>query len=127
MKEPSEFYFYKKQRDAMKTTDKWEIRYSRLWKQYQELEQHFATFIESEWIDCKVRQPEKGGEYNVVWNLKDGNHPLTTTMEWDAIEKRWRDDKGDPKLNKNDVVLYWKNLPEPPKVDPAEWMMGYTI
>lgn len=77
--------------------------------------------METKWIDCKKRQPKLGDEYNVVWSLGDGQYPLTTTMEWDAIKKQWIDVMG-CKGNKNDCVLYWSALPKPPKgMDKKIW------
>ena len=69
--------------------------------------------IESKWIDVKDFLPELGDEYNVVYDLEDGEPPLTTTMEFDAINKKWLDVIG-AGIDKTDVILFWKPLPKPP-------------
>jgi hypothetical protein len=65
-----------------------------------------------EWISVKDRLPDIGEEYNVVWDLKDGGAPVSTTVQWDAIRKIWFDETypdGVPD------ILFWMPLPEPPK------------
>lgn len=64
------------------------------------------------WISVKDRLPELGEEYNVVWDLKDGGEPLTTTVEWDSIRKIWFDETY-PDGYKD--ILFWQPLPPPPK------------
>jgi len=71
--------------------------------------------MEHKWIDCNKRQPKLGDEYNVVWNLDDGEYPTSTTMEWDAIKKRWIDVAGGLRADKTDQILYWSQIPKPPK------------
>lgn len=57
--------------------------------------------------------PRLGDCYNVVWDMEDGGLPTTTTMEWDAINNRWRDVIGTPEADQ--IILYWQPLPPPPK------------
>lgn len=75
----------------------------------------------TEWNDNSKIKPPIGGEYNVVWKLDDGQYPVTSSMDWDAIKKVWTD----PRCNDCEVhndVLYWKELPEPPKfIDEKIW------
>jgi len=66
------------------------------------------------WTKCADKQPEFGGEYQVVWNIEDNEYPVVTCMDWDSIEKVWTDPRGVEGSSMNDVVLYWKNLDEPP-------------
>lgn len=76
---------------------------------------------DAEWNDNSKIKPPTGGEYNVVWKLDDGKYPVTSSMDWDAIKKVWTD----PRCNdyeRYDEVLYWKELPEPPKfIDEKIW------
>lgn len=62
-------------------------------------------------IDVK---PELGGEYNVVWNLKDGDYPTVTTMDYDKVTDRWVDVIGQTDTEKSADILYWAELPKPP-------------
>jgi hypothetical protein len=74
---------------------------------------HLQKPVESEWISVEDRLPELGDEYNVVYDLEDGEPPLTTTMEFNAINKTWIDVIG-ARTDKTDVILFWKPLPSPP-------------
>lgn len=78
---------------------------------------------DAEWNDNSKIKPPTGGEYNVVWKLDDGKYPVTSSMDWDAIKKVWTD----PRCNdceRYDEVLYWKELPEPPKfIDEKIWKL----
>lgn len=69
--------------------------------------------IENSWISIEKELPEFTDEYNVVWDLQDGGEPLTTTMEYDSINKKWID------IINNRIecftVLYWQKLPKPIK------------
>lgn len=67
------------------------------------------------WIDNKKRKPRKGGEYNVVWNLNDNGYPVATSMDYNPLKKRWKDRVCDNKEISNKDILYWQNLPKPPK------------
>lgn len=68
---------------------------------------------ESKWISVEDRLPTVGDEYNVVYDLQDGDEPLATTMQYDAIDKKWIDIIGAGLECK--TVLYWQPLPSPPK------------
>lgn len=64
------------------------------------------------WISAE-QEPEFGGEYNVLYDLEDGESPLVTTMDYDKINKLWMDTRGaNIPIH---TVLFWKPLPEPPK------------
>lgn len=62
------------------------------------------------WIDVSV-EPEFGDEYNVVYDLQDGGIPLTTTMEYDKVEKVWKDVIGSGGIC--NTVISWQPLPKP--------------
>jgi hypothetical protein len=66
---------------------------------------------EDQWTSVET-EPEFGGEYNVLYDLQDGQEPLVSTMEFDGIKKKWYDTRG---ANIDcDTVLKWKPLPTPP-------------
>ncbi len=71
--------------------------------------------METKWIEFNKRKPKKGGEYNVVWNIGDGKYPIVTTMDYDAITKKWTDVICNNMPVKDKIVLYWAKLPKPPK------------
>jgi len=60
------------------------------------------------WTDV-TEPPKIGGEYNVVWDLKDGEAPVVSTMEYDAVNKKWFDTRGANVECK--TVLKWRELP----------------
>lgn len=66
------------------------------------------------WIENKVRRPKLGGEYLVVWNLNDNQYPLTASMDFDGLKKVWTDPRSDNR-ERDEEILYWANLPKPPK------------
>lgn len=68
----------------------------------------------NDWIENKKRKPRKGGEYIVVWILDDNHYPVTTCMDYYAIEKVWVDRCNELRINHN-KILYWKRLDKPPK------------
>lgn len=65
------------------------------------------------WINCNKIQPKKGNEYLVVWVLDDGDYPVTTCMDYDAIKKIWVDRVTG--ADKTKEILYWRDMPKPPK------------
>lgn len=72
------------------------------------------------WKNIK-RPPKYGGEYQVVWNLMDGDHPVVTVMNYCAIEKIWTD----PHVNSNKDIthelLLWTHLLKPPRIPKVIW------
>lgn len=72
----------------------------------------YISFLEDKWVSVE-NPPELGGEYNVVWNLEDNEYPTVTTMEYDKIKNTWTDIMGAGLTT--DKVLYWTELPKPPK------------
>lgn len=64
------------------------------------------------WVSVNV-EPEFGGEYNVVWDLEDGEPHVVTTMDFDKINKKWIDVIGYG-VDKTSKVLLWQPLPQPP-------------
>jgi hypothetical protein len=65
------------------------------------------------WISVDT-PPELGDEYNVAWDLEDGEDKLAvTTMEYDAIKKEWYDVIGHNPVPVT-TVKFWRELPEPP-------------
>lgn len=75
-----------------------------------EISEIVTGFDNNQWVDNNKRRPKKGGEYNVVWDLKDGQKPLTTTMDFDAITGIWEDPHT---LKLCEDILYWRELPAP--------------
>lgn len=69
---------------------------------------------ESKCISVDNELPKLGDEYEVAYDLKDGDHPLTTSMDYDAIKKIWTDPRGTGQAEK--CVLFWKEHTEPPKL-----------
>lgn len=68
------------------------------------------------WIYCRNKQPNVGDCYNVLWDLEDGDVPVVTTMEWDAIKKIWIDVINEIKPDETKNVIAWQPLPEPPSL-----------
>lgn len=68
----------------------------------------------TKWIDNKKRKPLKGGEYNIVWNIDDNKYPVTTSADYDSINKKWSDIKN-YNTDITNQVLYWSNIPKAPK------------
>lgn len=64
------------------------------------------------WTKCKYKLPKFGDEFNVVWDLEDGDIPVVTTMEFEPHRKVWIDK--DTQVEYTDTILYWQDLPEPP-------------
>lgn len=71
-------------------------------------------YINFKWIDNTKRKPKKGDEYLVVWNLKDGYYPVTSSMDWDAIKKVWTDPRCHDK-ERDEQILFWAEQPKPPR------------
>lgn len=63
------------------------------------------------WISVKDRLPELGDEYLTVWDLKDGEPPVSAAFNWDPKRKIFYDE-----TYKDGVpdILYWMPLPAPP-------------
>lgn len=71
---------------------------------------HEFAFCLDNWISVDI-EPEFGGEYNVVWDLGDGEPLVTTTMDYDKRTKEWIDTAGS---NKSILtVKFWQPLPSP--------------
>jgi len=68
--------------------------------------------VKDDWVSVNT-PPNVGGEYNVVWDLEDDGEPVTSTMEYDAINKIWVDTRGANTECK--TVLLYQPLPHPPK------------
>lgn len=60
------------------------------------------------WIDVSI-EPEFGGEYNVVYDLLDGEELVVSTMDYDKTTKLWMDTRG-ANIPIHTVKL-WKELP----------------
>lgn len=71
-----------------------------------------ARQVKEDWISVNEKLPDVGDEYNVVYDLEDGEEPLATTMEWDAINKKWLDVIGAGDECK--TVSHWQPIPNPP-------------
>lgn len=66
------------------------------------------------WIDVKDELPKLNIEYNVAWDMGDGDPELvTTTMEFRVNDKRWIDTRNDD-INVTEDVRFWRKLPKPP-------------
>jgi hypothetical protein len=64
------------------------------------------------WISAEI-EPKMSGEYNVLYDLEDGEPELVvTTMDYCTVEKVWRDTRGIGNIC-NTVKMY-KSLPKPP-------------
>ena len=72
------------------------------------------SVIEIKWIDNKKRKPTKGDEYLVVWNLKDGDYPVVSSMDWDSYDKKWTDPRSN-NLERDEEILMWASMPKAPK------------
>jgi hypothetical protein len=100
------------------TNFKWVERYSEL-RETENMTDSIIKLVEE--VAALNRQgwtrvdnpPEVGGEYNVVWDLSDGEEPVVSTMEWDAIKKKWIDTRSwEGQIC--ETVLYWMPLPNKP-------------
>lgn len=68
-----------------------------------------------QWILVTERTPEKGDEYNCVQDLNDGlGGPVSTSLEWDAINKKWVYIGTDIEVEN---VTYWLPIPSPPQTE----------
>lgn len=71
-----------------------------------------ANQLQNKWISVDI-EPEFGGEYNVVYDLEDGDSELVvTTLMYCKIEKLWRDERGANYLV--NTVKLWQPLPDKP-------------
>lgn len=77
--------------------------------------------MEIKWIDNKKRKPTKGDEYLTVWNLNDGQYPVTSSMDWDATTRTWTDPRSN-NLERDEEILFWAKMPKAPKgIDKSIW------
>jgi hypothetical protein len=74
-----------------------------------------------EWISTKEKLPTLNEEYLVVWNLQDNEHPVVTSMDFDVKRKCFTDPRGTG--NPVEGILFWGELPEPPKNDKKEYFI----
>lgn len=67
---------------------------------------------EREWISVKDRLPEFGEEFNCIQDLFDGDEPVVSITEFDAIKKIFCYPGTDVIQS---GITHWMQLPEPPK------------
>lgn len=82
-------------------------------KRIAELEKELSDVkskADAKWIDVSI-EPEYGGEYNVLYDLEDGETELiVTTLMYCKLEKTWRDERGANYIV--NTVKKWQYLPE---------------
>lgn len=71
------------------------------------------------WINIKDKLPSMNEEYLVVWDLDDNQHPVVTSMDFDTKRKCFTDPRGTNTPMEEDKILFWMELPEPPKLAKA--------
>ncbi len=72
-----------------------------------------AEALRDKWIPVSERLPETGDEYNVVWK-PDAEGAVVTTMEYDAINKKFIDKAGFCESDCTNEITHWQELPELP-------------
>lgn len=70
-----------------------------------------------EWISVDMKLPELSGEYNVTWDIEDGDYPVVTSMDYDSKTKIWTDPRG---TGEPENILFWCEKPKPPANIPKE-------
>jgi hypothetical protein len=70
-----------------------------------------------DWINVNEKLPELNEEYLVVLDLKDSEHPVVTSMDFDVKRKAFTDPRGTGEPLEMTEVLFWGELPEPPKIE----------
>ncbi len=77
--------------------------------------EYAASLNRQGWTKVEDGLPDIGGEYNVVWDLEDGQEPVVSTMEYDAIKKKWIDTRSwEGQIC--ETVLSWMPLPNKPSI-----------
>lgn len=75
-----------------------------------------------DWINVNEKLPELNEEYLVVWDLKDGEHPCVTSMDFDVKRKAFTDPRGTGEPLEMSEVLFWGELPKPPKIKAKDFL-----
>lgn len=74
----------------------------------------FHTLFFGRWRNNSKRKPKLGGEYLVVWDLRDGEKPEVTVMDYDVKKNQWRDVLGADGVINDRLILYWSDYPKTP-------------
>lgn len=76
-----------------------------------------------DWINVNEKLPELNEEYLVVWDLKDNDHPVVTSMDFDVKRKAFTDPRGTGEPLEMTEVLFWGELPKPPKIERKKYVL----
>lgn len=79
--------------------------------------------MESKWISCKERMPEKSEMYLVTIRYMEFGFAHVQTLSWSERHRQWNNfdkcERNNVEIDAewNQIVTHWMELPEPAEVD----------